>query len=286
MNVQGWADGIQNALRYIEDNITQELDIADIAARAYVSAFHFQRIFGVLCGMTVGEYIRSRRLSLAAQELSRSDIKVIDAAVKYGYDSPDSFARAFTKFHGISPSAAKENGAVLKSFAPIKIKLTLEGGNMMEYSIVEKAQFTIMGVARRFNSETSYSEIPKFWTEHYANGGGEKVMGMFGVCIDSKETENSSMDFEYVIADLYSPLKDIPEGCVTRVIPAGTWAVFPCRGALPKALQDVNTRIWNEWLPNCRGYKLGGNYNIEMYTMPAADPKDTYSEIWVPVEKV
>lgn len=104
--MQGWADGIQNALRYIEDNITQELDIADIAARAYVSAFHFQRIFGVLCGMTVGEYIRSRRLSLAAQELSRSDIKVIDAAVKYGYDSPDSFARAFTRFHGISPSAA------------------------------------------------------------------------------------------------------------------------------------------------------------------------------------
>ncbi len=285
MSEISWADGIQNAITYIEDNITGDLDIADIAARACVSAFHFQRIFDVLCGMTVGEYIRRRRLSLAAQELSRSDIKVIDAAVKYGYDSPDSFARAFVKFHGITPSAAKEKGAVLKSAAPIRIKLTLEGGNMMEYRIVEKAAFTLMGAARKFNTETSYAEIPKFWSEFYANGGGEKVMGAFGVCIDPKEQE-SGTEFEYLIADLYDPLKAVPEGCVTRVIPAGTWAVFPCRGALPKALQDVNTQIWNEWLPNCRGYRLGGNYNIEMYTEPTADPNDCYSEIWVPVVKV
>lgn len=286
MDENTWADGIQNAIRYIEDNITEQLDIVDIAARAYVSAFHFQRIFGVLCGMTVGEYIRQRRLSLAAQELACSDIRVIDAAVKYGYDSPDSFARAFTKFHGITPSAAKEKGAALKSFAPIRIKLTLEGGNMMEYRITEKAQFTIVGISKSFNTETSYQEIPKFWQEHYATGGGEKIMGMLGVCIDSKDHDPSSKDFDYLIADFYSPLKDIPEGCVTRVIPAGTWAVFPCRGALPKALQDVNTRIWNEWLPNCRGYKLGGNYNIELYTEPTPDPNDTYSEIWVPVEKI
>lgn len=116
-------EGIQTAIRYIEDNLTEELDIADIAAKANISAFHFQRIFSVLCGFTVGEYIRSRRLTLAAQELSATDIKVIDAAVKYGYDSPDSFARAFTRFHGISPSSAKEKGARLRSFAPLKIIL-------------------------------------------------------------------------------------------------------------------------------------------------------------------
>lgn len=284
MNEISWTDGIQNAIEYIEKNITEELDIADIAACACVSAFHFQRIFGVLCGMTVGEYIRRRRLTLAAQELSCSDIRVIDAAVKYGYDSPDSFARAFAKFHGITPSAAREKGAVLKSAAPIRIKLTLEGGNMMEYSISEKEQFTLMGVARKFSTETSYTEIPKFWDEYYA-GGGEKVMGMFGVCLDPKEQDSGVSEFEYLIADIYDPLKNIPDGCVIRVIPAGTWAVFPCRGALPKSLQDVNTRIWNEWLPNCRGYKLGGNYNIEMYTKPAADPNDYYCEIWVPIVK-
>ncbi|MGN1339418.1 MAG: effector binding domain-containing protein [Oscillospiraceae bacterium] len=281
-----WAQGIQNAVRYIEDNITEPLEISDIAAKAYVSAFHFQRIFSVLCGMTVGEYIRSRRLSLAAQELSCSDVRVIDAALKYGYDSPDSFTRAFTRFHGITPSAAKERGAALKSFAPLRIKLTLEGGSMMEYKIVEKAQFTVMGISRKFNSETSYQEIPKFWEEHFANGGGEKVKGMYGVCIDSKENGSNGMEFDYLIADNYDPCLELPEDCVTRVIPAGTWAVFPCRGKLAESLQSVNTKIWNEWLPNCKDYKLAGNYNIEMYTEPSGDPDNYYCEIWVPVEKV
>lgn len=278
--MSGWAEGIQSAVDYIEENLTEELDIEDIAAKAYVSPFHFQRIFSVLCGMTVGDYIRCRRLTLAAQELSSSDIKVIDSAVKYGYDSPDSFARAFTKFHGISPSAAKERGASLKAFAPLRIKLTLEGGNFMEYRIVEKASFTVMGKSRSFNSDTSYREIPKFWQEHMTSGGNRKICGQFGICLDG-----NGKNFDYLIADIYKPWEEVPEGCITRVIPEGTWAVFPCRGALPKALQDVNTQIWSEWLPNCRDYKLGGNYDIEMYTKPADDPKDNYCEIWVPVVK-
>jgi AraC family transcriptional regulator len=140
-----WIEGIQNAIEYMEDHLTEELDIRDIAEKAYISPFYFQRIFGVLCGFSVGEYIRNRRLSMAAEELSSTDAKIIDVAHKYGYDSPDSFTRAFTRFHGISPSAAKAKGASLKSFARLKIKVTLEGGTMLEYKIVEKAQFTVMG---------------------------------------------------------------------------------------------------------------------------------------------
>lgn len=162
----GWIEGIQRAIEYIEDNLTEEVNIEEIAEKACVSAFHFQRIFHTLCGFTVGEYIRNRRLSIAAQELSKADAKVIDVAIKYGYNSPDSFTRAFTKFHGITPSAAKLKGANLKSFAPVKIKLILEGGTMLEYKIVEKAQFTVMGKVRSFNTDTSYDEIPKFWQEH------------------------------------------------------------------------------------------------------------------------
>lgn len=108
-----WIEGIQNALDYIEQNLTEEITIKDVAEKAYVSEFHFQRIFSVMCGLTVGEYIRNRRLAQAAQELSGGTVKVIDVALKYGYDSPDSFARAFTKFHGIKPSAAKEKGVKL-----------------------------------------------------------------------------------------------------------------------------------------------------------------------------
>lgn len=284
MIVNSWTEGIQRAIEYMEDNLTEELSVKDIAAQAYVSEFHFQKIFGVLCGFTVGEYIRNRRLTLAAEELSSSaEAKVIDVALKYGYDSPDSFFRAFTKLHGITPTAAKEKGASLRHFAPLRIKLTLEGGTMLEYRIVEKSAFTVMGRTRSFNMETSYEEIPKFWDEHYSTGGGETVCGMFGVCLDG-----DGKNFEYMIADNYLPWNEVPEGYTTKVIPEGTWAVFPCRGALPKALQDVNTKIWSEWLPNCKEYKLAGNYNLEVYlTMPEPEhPENTYSEIWVPVEKV
>lgn len=266
---------MQAALDYIEAHLTDELRMEDVAAQAYVSGFHFQRIFSALCGVTVGEYIRSRRLTLAGEELSRGDVKVIDAALKYGYDSPDSFARAFARFHGISPSAAKEKGARLNAFAPLKIRVSLEGGTMLEYRIEETAAFTALGVMRRFRGETSYQEIPEFWTEHLRGPLAEKIRGMFGLCLD-----NDPDSFEYMIADNYAPWMDIPEGCVVRTIPAGTWAVFPCRGELPDALQSVNTRIWQEWLPGCREYRLGGNYNIEFY------PEPGYAEIWVPVEKI
>lgn len=276
-----WNEGITNAVSYIEENLDKELCIEDIAAKAYVSSFHFQRIFSVLCGFTVGEYIRCRRLTLAAQELASGEGKVIDIGLKYGYDSPDSFARAFAKFHGVPPSAAKQKGVKLNSFAPLKIKLTLEGGNMLEYKIVEKAQFTVMGRSRMFNSDTSYEEIPKFWTEHMQSGESKVVCGMYGICLDG-----DGKNFEYIIADNYLPWNEVPEGYVTKVIPAGTWAVFPCKGALPKSLQDVNTKIWSEWLPSCKSYKLAGNYNVEMYTPVCEDPDETYSEIWVPVEKV
>lgn len=279
--MNGWNEGITNAVTYIEEHLTEDIDIHKIADQAYVSSFYFQKIFNVLCGFTVGEYIRNRRLTLAAQELSSTDIKVIDAALKYGYDSPDSFSRAFTKFHGISPSAAKGKGSKLNSFAPLKIKLTLEGGTMLEYKIVEKAQFTVMGRSRRFNTETSYKEIPKFWKEHMASGENKTVCGMYGICVDS-----DGKDFDYLIADNYLPWNEIPEGYETRVFPQGTWAVFPCRGALPKALQEVNTKIWSEWLPSCKAYKFAGNYNIEMYTPLHENPEDDYSEIWIPVEKI
>ena len=279
--MNGWNEGITNAVSYMEENLDKKLDIQEIADKAFVSAFYFQKIFHVLCGFTVGEYIRNRRLTLAAQELASTDARVIDVALKYEYDSPDSFARAFTRFHGITPSAARQKGARLNSFAPLKIKLTLEGGTMLEYKVVEKAQFTVMGKSRKFNTDTSYEEIPQFWNAHMKDGESRKIRGMYGICLDG-----DGKDFEYLIADNYIPWDEVPMGCTTRVIPAGTWAIFPCRGALPEALQDINTKIWSEWLPSCKAYKLAGNYNIEMYTPPCENPKDNYSEIWVPVEKI
>ena len=275
--MQGWIEGFQESIDFIEKNLTEELDIEDIAAKAALSPFYYQRIFGALCGVTVGEYIRARRMTLAAQELNGKDVKVIDVAVKYSYDSPDSFSKAFQRFHGITPSQAKEPGAPLRSFAPLHIKITMEGGTMMDYRIVEKAPFTIVGVKRPFNSDSSYQEIPKFWDEWLTQGEKRPIMGTFGVCLDMK-----GKDFDYGIADLYFPGEDIPEGCETRVIPGSAWAQFPCT---IKTLQDTNTRIWSEWLPALQGYSLAGEYDIEVYLPPEEGSDDMKVYIWVPLKK-
>ena len=275
--MQGWIEGFQESIDFIEKNLTEELDIEDIAAKAALSPFYYQRIFGALCGVTVGEYIRARRMTLAAQELNGKDVKVIDVAVKYSYDSPDSFSKAFQRFHGITPSQAKEPGAPLRSFAPLHIKITMEGGTMMDYRIVEKAPFTIVGVKRPFNSDSSYQEIPKFWDEWLTQGEKRPIMGTFGVCLDMK-----GKDFDYWIADLYFPWEDIPEGCETRVIPGSAWAQFPCT---IKTLQDTNTRIWSEWLHALQGYSLAGEYDIEVYLPPEEGSDDMKVYIWVPLKK-
>jgi AraC family transcriptional regulator len=275
--MQGWIEGFRESIDFIEENLTNKLDIEEIAGKAALSPFYYQRIFGALCGMTVGEYIRARRMTLAAQELTDKDVKVIDVAIRYGYDSPDSFAKAFQKFHGITPSGARQQGALLRSFAPLYIKITMEGGTMLDYRIVEKAPFTIVGVKRPFNSDTSYQEIPKFWDEWMSQGEKRSIMGTFGVCIDMK-----GKDFDYWIADLYFPWEEIPEGCETRVIPGSLWAQFPCT---IKTLQDTNTRIWSEWLPALKGYSLAGEYDIEVYLPPEEGSDEMKVYIWIPLKK-
>ena len=273
-----WIEGFQASIDYIEQNLTKELDIGKIAKKAALSSFYYQRIFGAMCGMTVGEYIRERRMTLAAQELAGSDCKVIDIALKYGYDSPDSFTKAFQRFHGITPVQAREKGVNLRSLAPLHIKITLEGGTMLDYKIVEKAAFTVVGIKKSFNSETTYKEIPKFWGEWASDMKGLK--GMFGVCSDMDGT-----NFDYWIADLYIPWEEYPQECSTYQIPGGLWALFKCVGPLPGSMQSVNTKIWSEWLPSLKEYELAGNYSLEFYLPPAKNPADTVSYIAIPIKK-
>ena len=270
-------EGFQKSIDFMERNLADELDIEEIAAQAALSPFYYQRIFGALCGMTVGDYIRARRMTLAAQELAASDVRVIDIALKYGYDSPDSFNKAFSRFHGVTPSQARRPGTPLRSFAPLHIKISLEGGTMLDYRIVEKAPFTIVGVKRPFHTDTSYQEIPKFWDEWLAQGEKRPIMGTFGVCVDMRGKE-----FDYWIADLYFPWEEIPEGCETRVIPQSLWAQFPCT---IRSLQDTNTKIWSEWLPTLAGYSLAGEYDIEVYLPPEDGSQEMKVYIWVPLKK-
>lgn len=157
----------------------------------------------------------------------------------------------------------------------------------MDYRITDKEAFSVLAASRVFGYENARQEVPAFWQEHYASGGGEHVCGMFGINIDP---QMGNERFEYLIADIYNPSKEIPEGFVVRTIPALTWAVFPCKGAFPQALQGVNEKIFSEWLPALHEYEFAAGYCVEMYDAPDKYPGGTgdenyYTEIWIPVKK-
>lgn len=281
-----WITTIENAIRFIERNITEDLTVGRIAAEVNTSAFYFQKGFSMLCGYTVGEYIRMRRLSLAGSELLSSDIKVIDLAMKYGYDSPDSFSKAFTRFHGCTPTDVRRSGANLKSFAPLHIKLTLDGGTVMEYRIEKKPAFRVMGISKMFSYESANRDIPKFWDEAFIMAAPRPVLGMYGVCFDE---EMAGDRFRYMIADDYIVDKAEKMKLDVHDIPEHSWAIFPCKGPMPLPLQEVNRRIFTEWLPTS-GYEIAEGYNIEYYSNPADFKKgmqdiEYYTEVWIPVKK-
>ncbi|MEC2507272.1 helix-turn-helix domain-containing protein, partial [Bacillus cereus] len=161
-------DSLKNmntAMRYIEDNLTNEIDFKEVARLALCSEYHFKRMFSFLAGISLSDYIRCRRLTLAAFELKNSDAKVIDVAIKYGYNSPDSFARAFQNLHGITPSEARNSSHSLKAYSPMTFQLSIQGGNEMNYRIEEKEPFRIIGITKRvpivFNGVNE--EIASMW---------------------------------------------------------------------------------------------------------------------------
>lgn len=170
---------------------------------------------------------------------------------------------------------------------PLKLKFSLDGGCIMEYKLMDKEAFQVIGSSKEFSMGTSYREIPEFWTQHYQSGKGKYICGMYGVCIESKINPST---FEYLIADDYKADKKLPDEFKTHDIPKHTWAVFPCVGAMPNALQEVNSKIFSEWLPNCAEYEIDGGFNIEHYSDISQFEKGTqdekyYSEIWIPVKK-
>ncbi len=282
-----WTECISSAISYIEENITEELTIEDIAKQAMVSPFYFQKGFTMLCGFTVGDYIKRRRLALAGGELISTNQKIIDIALKYGYSSPDSFTKAFIRFHGVTPTSVRKGETMIKSFASLKIKLILEGGYTMDYKIVEKDQFTLIGVSKILTYEEAVTEVPKLWAEFHRSEKSNAVCSLYGVSIDEDMGGNA---FEYLIADNYNPINDVSEGFITKVIPKQTWAVFACKGANPYSIQDVQKKIFSEWLPSCKDYEIAAGYNIEVYSDPAEYTKGVqdenyYCEIWIPVKQ-
>ena len=297
-----WITRLGKAIDYIEEHLKNDIDYADVAKQAYSSSYHFQRVFSILCGYTLGEYIRNRRLTLAGNELKNTDCKVIDVALKYGYENPDSFSRAFFNFHDIKPSLAREPGSVLKSFSRLHLKLTWEGGTIMDYRIEEKETRIYTGYARHFDGVPGNRESQEenFFVHTRANqyllqGMAEDSTAIYNII---KNINDNGYDF-YIAALLPDHMRErIKEDCVLGkedakrfemiVIPKTTYAVFETnRARLPTNLHiELRRRIITEWLPSS-GYELADGAEITLthwYKKPRHEER--YIELWLPVVKL
>ena len=300
-----WITGMQKAIDYIEANLTEEIDYEKVAAESFSSSYHFQRVFSILCGYTLGEYIRLRRLSLAGVELANGKDKVIDIALKYGYDSPDSFAKAFQKFHGITPSQARADGSMLKSFSRLSIKISLEGGKTMNYRIEEKPRIILAGFKRHFSGTPAerYDQEHEFYMQTRFNQYALK-----GLTRDLETTYNIMTDFDdngynYYIAGILAPFgfdeleKELGEDAKRFekiILPARKYLVCETeRTQYPVNLQEeLRKQAVNEWLPSS-DYELADAPEVTVvhWFYKKGDQTDKnsrysrYIELWLPIEK-
>ena len=288
-----WIQGIQRAIDYVEANITEEMDFEEVAKQAYSSSFHFQRVFSILCGYSLGDYIRMRRLSLAGEELSKGSAKIIDIALKYGYDTPESFSRAFTRFHGISPSEAKRGGKG-KIFTPLSVKLTLTGGRKMEYRIEKRDAFQIVCKRKRVEkpqSGTATREITEMWRAFGMDGTIKRLVsympenpgmkGLLGICFSA---ELDAKQFPYGIGMEYDG-RAVDDDFEILTIPAGTYAVFTSKGKMPDAFIETYNRIVTEFFPQSEQYEYAENVEFEVYSSQNTEDPNYQCEIWIAVKE-
>ena len=293
-----WLTCIRTVIHYMENHLEDGISAQDVADQVYLSPFFLQRGFVLLTGYGIGEYIRNRRLYQAGLDLRETEDKVIDVALRYGYETPESFTKAFSRFHGATPSQVR-SGATMHTFLPLTISLSIQGGKQMDYKIAPMFPFKVIGFQRVFDMESSYAEIPKFWDEicekyaynvyagnapanPYEQALVDNCIGEYGVCID----DIGGGKFRYLIAGKYTG-GAVPEGMVVYEFPRGDWAVFNCIGPNPETLQRVNTQIFREWLPGNPDYELCGNATVEWYDCVNGmmTDADYHSAIWVPVKK-
>ena len=296
-----WITGMQKAIDYIEANLTEEIDYEKVAAESFSSSYHFQRVFSILCGYTLGEYIRLRRLSLAGAELANAKEKVIDIALKYGYDSPDSFAKAFQKFHGITPSQARADGSMLKSFSRLSIKISLEGGKTMNYRIEEKGEIILTGYKRRFSGipgermeqekEMYVKTRPLQYVLQRLSGDIVKNFDIitniddegsdFYIASQLNEYCRNNLNKDGVLGEEFAKYYE------NITIPPCTYAVFETeKCAYPTTIfLDLRRKIASEWLPNS-GYQLKDAPELVVtHWFEGEKRNQRYRELWIPIEK-
>ncbi|MFJ6207511.1 effector binding domain-containing protein [Lysinibacillus sp. NPDC092081] len=285
-----WIESIQKAINYIEEHLLDDITMEQIAREVNSSVFHFQRTFSILTDMSIADYIRRRRLTLAAQELINTEKKVIDLAYKYGYDSPEAFTKAFRKQHNLTPSEARKKQGQLQSYNRLVIQVSLKGAEPMKYKIVEKEKFQVVGVKRTYNCQNgeNLQDIPHFWNEMNSKNfdhqliqlNNGSIKGTLGVCVpNTDQGQNGFIDY-WIATD---HVGEVGENLLALEIPASKWVVFEVHGPMPDAMQNTWKQIYSEWFPS-NPYKPAGTAELEVYPDEDAYSPDSYSEIWIPIQ--
>lgn len=278
-----WIERLNDTVNYIEAHLTGEIDYAKLAQLACCSSYHYQRMFAYMAGVSLSEYIRRRRMTLAAVDIQTGG-KVLDVALKYGYASPTAFNRAFQGVHGIAPSAAKANVVSLKSYTPIRFKITIKGAEEMNYRIEKKEAFRVVGISTALEKEIeqNFQVVPQMWGKAAADGTVQKLMGLMNsqpMGVLGVSACGVEAPWRYYIA--VASTAEIDESLEEYTVPAATWAIFSGQGT-GVSIQELEKQIVTEWLPNS-GYEYGNAADIEVYLNP--DPTNTQYEVWIPVVK-
>ena len=282
-----WLNKMNEALDYIENNLSGEIHLEEAAKRACCSSFNFQRMFSFMTDVSLADYIRRRRLSMAAMDLLTGPERVIDIAVKYGYESPVSFARAFYAMHGMNPRDVRKSGRKIKAYPRISFEITIKGVEAMNYCVKELGEFRLVGFKERMSMDNgeNFKRIPEFWNEVCGKGRYEKVLEFndnrelysMGVCANPDD-----MGFDYYIAT--GSDREIPEDMSELLVPSATYVIFECTGRLPEGQQKVWKRIFTEWFPSS-GYEMTDGPQLEWYSEGDTTSEEYRSEIWIPVRK-
>ena len=303
-NIQGGINNvsiqlIQQAICYMEEHICENINYTEVAKSVHMSNYNFHRAFSFIVGMTANEYIRKRRLTLAAKELQTTDISVIDVAYKYGYESPESFSKAFSRFHGSTPKQAKQKGAKLHLFNPLVIKIILEGGSIMDYRIEHKERQKFIALVKSFpneiiNDDNDHS-IPDFWTECSEKNLIEPMKSLrskghrdlYGLCSPVKSSETH---FNYGIGIIIDENTDTEKldyftknGYSIWETEPADYAVFKCFGSNGNCLGETWGKFFKEFVPQT-GYIQTDNTDYEIYFENGE--KGLFCELWVPVKQI
>lgn len=290
---------IQQAISYMEEHICENISYAEVARNVHMSNYNFHRTFSFIAGLTANEYIRKRRLTLAAIELQTTDVSVIDVACKYGYESPESFSKAFLRFHGATPRQAKRKGTKLHLFNPLVIKIILEGGSVMDYRIEHKEKQRFLALVKSFpneiiNDDNDHS-IPDFWTECSEKDliepmkrlRAEGKRDLYGLCDPVRGNETC---FNYGIGIVIDADTDTAElehlinnGYAIRETEPVDYAVFKCFGPDGDCLGETWSKFYKEFVPQT-GYTHTDDTDYEVYYENGES--GLFCELWVPVKRI